>query len=278
MKHSGYSTAVVISYILIAVILFASCKKSPIELQPQTGNKRPVANAGIDQVITLPADNIVLSGSGTDADGNIEGYNWRIVSGPSSFTIVHPNLPVTELKDLIKGVYVFEFEVTDNDGLTAIDIVKITLDANCTTENDFDLSIVSSYNIKNDFSPYDDPGFYYDLTIIEGKGIFQRIGEFDFYVHEISDTAASSNAVYESWISINTLNQKYIYGEMLDVNFKKLIKDGGGSFAGTFSVKLGSALLCDPNVFTNLPPLIVTGSLDTATHIVTLRIQGKAYF
>ena len=34
-------------------------------------NIPPVANAGVDQIITLPTNTVSLNGSGTDADGTI---------------------------------------------------------------------------------------------------------------------------------------------------------------------------------------------------------------
>ena len=37
-------------------------------------NIPPTANAGPDQTITLPLNNITLSGSGTDVDGTVAGY------------------------------------------------------------------------------------------------------------------------------------------------------------------------------------------------------------
>jgi len=44
-------------------------------------NVAPVANAGPDQTITLPVNNVTLSGSATDADGTISSYSWSKVSG-----------------------------------------------------------------------------------------------------------------------------------------------------------------------------------------------------
>ena len=51
-------------------------------------NIPPVANAGIDQTITLPTNIVLLNGSGTDADGTIVSYAWTKISGPSAGTIL----------------------------------------------------------------------------------------------------------------------------------------------------------------------------------------------
>ena len=39
-------------------------------------NIAPVANAGSDKTITLPANTVSLSGSGNDADGTISSFAW----------------------------------------------------------------------------------------------------------------------------------------------------------------------------------------------------------
>ncbi|HYH15843.1 MAG TPA: PKD domain-containing protein, partial [Flavisolibacter sp.] len=53
-----------------------------------TVNKGPVANAGADQLITLPISTLTLVGSASsDPDGKIVSYLWTKVSGPSQFTL-----------------------------------------------------------------------------------------------------------------------------------------------------------------------------------------------
>ncbi len=54
----------------------------------QGGNKPPTANAGPDQVITLPTDSISLDGSASsDPDGTISERLWTKISGLASFNI-----------------------------------------------------------------------------------------------------------------------------------------------------------------------------------------------
>jgi len=51
-------------------------------------NHVPIANAGNDTTITLPADIATLDGSrSTDPDNNITRYKWTKVSGPTSFNM-----------------------------------------------------------------------------------------------------------------------------------------------------------------------------------------------
>lgn len=69
----------------------------PVTVPPDPGvNKPPVARAGLDQTITLPANSVILDGSSsTDPENNIRTYVWRKIFGPSCL-IKNPSLPVTE--------------------------------------------------------------------------------------------------------------------------------------------------------------------------------------
>ena len=94
---------------------------------PKT-NRPPVANAGADQVITLPSNSVNLNGSAsTDPDNNIASYQWTKISGPSSFTIANPNAVQTQVTNLVEGVYQFDLKVTDRFGLYDNDVVQVTV-------------------------------------------------------------------------------------------------------------------------------------------------------
>jgi ribosomal protein L14 len=90
-------------------------------------NQAPIANAGNNITLTLPANSTTLNGSGTDADGTIATYAWAIVSGPATYTLGSPNAASTTLTGLVQGVYVFRLTVTDDDGATGTDDVTVTV-------------------------------------------------------------------------------------------------------------------------------------------------------
>ena len=98
---------------------------------PSQPNRPPVANAGADQTIALPANTITLDGSGsTDPDNNITNYLWTKISGPFSFNIVNANGIQTQVNNLVEGIYQFELKVTDAGGLFSKDTVAITVNSN----------------------------------------------------------------------------------------------------------------------------------------------------
>ncbi|MCC6834859.1 MAG: tandem-95 repeat protein [Cytophagales bacterium] len=97
-----------------------------VTVQAATANQAPVANAGINRTITLPTNSLTLSGSGSDPDGSISTYAWTKLSGPT-FTSGATNGPALSLSNLIQGIYVFELEVTDDDGATHSDQATVTV-------------------------------------------------------------------------------------------------------------------------------------------------------
>jgi|GEM_PF-2141578 len=120
--------------ILCLAMLSFSCKK---ELSCEScrfvdsirnTNHPPVANAGADQTITLPATTATLDGSGsTDPDNNITSYLWTKISGPSLPNIAASNTALTSVNNLAEGTYEFELKVTDAGGLSDKDTVKLTV-------------------------------------------------------------------------------------------------------------------------------------------------------
>ena len=93
-------------------------------------NQLPTANAGPNQSITLPVNTVTVTGSGTDPDGTITGYQWTKLTGPATFTIATPTQAQTAINNLVQGVYSFELRVTDNEGGVGRDTIEIIVDEN----------------------------------------------------------------------------------------------------------------------------------------------------
>ncbi|GGE93908.1 hypothetical protein GCM10011383_00740 [Hymenobacter cavernae] len=83
-----------------------------------TTNQAPVANAGANQSVTLPANSVTLNGTASiDVDGTIVSYLWSQVSGPNPASFSSTSTPTPAVSGLVAGTYVFSLVVTDNLGL-----------------------------------------------------------------------------------------------------------------------------------------------------------------
>jgi hypothetical protein len=94
-----------------------------------SSNLPPVADAGADKEISLPADSVFLSGTAADEDGGVVQYQWRKLSGPSDVVFDNSNQAQTLVKNLIAGKYVFEFAVTDNGKAVSKDTLNVVVNA-----------------------------------------------------------------------------------------------------------------------------------------------------
>jgi lysophospholipase L1-like esterase len=89
-------------------------------------NALPVAKAGNDSTIIIPANTITLNGSSSsDADGTITNYQWSKIAGPAGYVIDNTVASVTTVSNLSDGIYSFVLKVTDNKGASATDTIQI---------------------------------------------------------------------------------------------------------------------------------------------------------
>lgn len=87
-----------------------------------TGNVPPTANAGFDQVILLPTNSAILSGSGQAFVGaTVSKYSWKQVDTNTTVTFSNSNSANPAVSNLQLGTYIFELTVTDNNNLSATD-------------------------------------------------------------------------------------------------------------------------------------------------------------
>lgn len=91
-------------------------------------NQAPTVNAGADQSITLPVNQVTLNATASDADGSISGYSWSKKSGPAA-NLSGTNTSALSVTGMIAGTYTFTVTATDNLGATATDDVTVIVNA-----------------------------------------------------------------------------------------------------------------------------------------------------
>jgi chitodextrinase len=91
-------------------------------------NRPPLANAGNDTSITMPANSVNLNGIwSSDPDNNISSYVWTQLSGPTASNIINANAVQTKVANLEPGTYSFELKVTDIGGLFSSDTMYVNV-------------------------------------------------------------------------------------------------------------------------------------------------------
>lgn len=89
----------------------------------------PVADAGPSQCVTSGTLTTLNGANSFDRDGTIASYAWEQLSG-STVTMSDSTAATLTFTPTVDGVYTFALTVTDNDGLTDSDVVKINVSTN----------------------------------------------------------------------------------------------------------------------------------------------------
>lgn len=111
-------------------------------------NIPPIANAGLDTA-ALEQSQILLSGSGSDSDGNISTYSWTQSSGPSALLsgTNTANLTVSTPSVTEATTLTFLLTVTDNNGGSDSDSVNVIVSPNNGTNYPPTLSGTPAINV-----------------------------------------------------------------------------------------------------------------------------------
>jgi hypothetical protein len=122
MKSTLLNTGIGVA--LITTITFTNSVKHN-QCKCPDDRKAPIANAGRDTTIHLPANSVILNASASyDPDGIIVAYHWSKRAGRNCH-ITEENVVQTEITDLIEGEYLFELEIRDNSGQIAKTLVAV---------------------------------------------------------------------------------------------------------------------------------------------------------
>jgi gliding motility-associated-like protein len=94
-----------------------------VSVLPDTFNP-PTADAGADQEITLPVNQINLTGTASSPNGSIVSTVWTKTLGPT-VTLVGNNTLNLQCSNMLAGTYIFQLTVADNTGKQTSDNVQV---------------------------------------------------------------------------------------------------------------------------------------------------------
>jgi hypothetical protein len=170
-----------------------------------SANIPPIAYAGKDTTIALPASTANLNGKGTDADGTVTAYQWTKIAGPATFNIVNAGQAATQVNNLVAGTYRFELAVTDNAGAKAKDTMTITVQNAAALSGSLvnEQTIFGAINPLDNRMEYDAAGhitgtnsdYYPDRKIYYNTG--NKISKIEWYYLNGNGTANVLGETYE---------------------------------------------------------------------------------
>jgi RHS repeat-associated protein len=99
------------------------------DLPPPPVNRPPIVDAGGDQSITLPINQVSLNGSATDdglPQGSVLALQWSVVSGPGSVVFSDPAKAISTATFTTAGEYVLKLTASDGQ-LSASDTLVVTV-------------------------------------------------------------------------------------------------------------------------------------------------------
>ena len=97
----------------LSLLLFSSCHDCP-----PTENHDVTVDAGINQIIQLPADSATLHGTVLNGLTSPMTYAWTQLSGPGTAIIGNSSGTITGVYSLVAGTYIFQFAATNTYGNT----------------------------------------------------------------------------------------------------------------------------------------------------------------
>lgn len=151
-----------------------------VNAAPPPVNLAPIARAGANISLTLPANSTTLNGFDSyDPDGSIVSFAWSNISGPAQFTITDPNGGSTQLSNLVQGNYSFRLLVTDNNGATSSDTVLVIVSNAPPPPNvsplaiagaDISITLPNNTTTLNGFASTDPDGFIVSYNWVKLSG------------------------------------------------------------------------------------------------------------
>lgn len=213
------STPVTVEILLPDAVPATQSGGTPIGIPPIDPNLPPTADAGSDVTITLPNNSVLLSGRGSDPEGNTVSFKWTKVSG--SGNLLAPNAANCEVVQLTAGVSVFRLVTTDNKGATS-------------SPDDTTVTVKPAVIVI----PPTTPGKY------EGFGI-GAASVLSMPVKEIRSKADFDNSIFKNNIILRFMQPlafigRYYLGNQsnifIDANGFDVTIDGGGSGGEVLSI------------------------------------------
>src|SRR5919109_630669 len=222
-------------------------------------NQPPTADAGSDFSVNEGTTGVQLQGSGSDPDGTISSYKWeQVVSGSEpTVTLTDENTATAKFDAPSVSAnteLTFKLTVTDNDGATATDSVKVTIN----NENQPPTANAGSDQSVNEGDP----------VALDGSASTDTDGTIASY--SWTQTAGTAVTLSDASSATPSFTAPDVDSAGDTLTFELTVTDNDGATA-TDSVKVTVN-----NVIVNQPPTANAGSDQTVNEGDTVSLDGSA--
>ena len=111
-------------------------------------NGNLTVNAGANVSLVLPQNSTSIAAV-ANSTGNITGYSWVKIVGPSIYSLSNENTSTVSISNLVEGAYSFEVTVTDDLSNVQKDTVVVTLSTRILI--DFGSATTASPDVNNNY-------------------------------------------------------------------------------------------------------------------------------
>lgn len=187
-------------------------------------NDSPVADAGKDQVLYLPARTITIDGGKSHDDGLIDSYVWtRAGLSPAAGEVVNgsDHKSMLQLTGLVKGQYTFQLTVTDDKGLTGNDEVTLIV-----KENPFSLNLVEMY-LDIDINKFTEED---KKQLLRKISVLMEVAQEFVVVQQISDVGYKKGVIVVFYVRDPNVEDRRLDGKYVADTLKHKVGDGGKLF------------------------------------------------
>ncbi len=205
-------------------------------------------DAGASQSIQLPSSTATLNGTVIEGQTNNTSYLWTMVSGPNTPSFINHNTLHATVNGLIEGTYVFQFQATNNFGVTGYDTTSVIVTPNAIHTATLQPSNNSYEGILNLFYPTSWAGNHPEVVMAawtSGGSPFTARACIRFDYSGIPGGTVIDNA------------QLYLFADHTPNNGNQIDAHSGTANACYIQRILSNWVLPDPFTWNN-PPAITT--------------------
>lgn len=243
-----------------------SVSGSSVSTEPSATNIAPVAYAGPDK--TSSSSSITLYGSGKDEDGKIVSYKWVKYYG-GNVTLTNAGTPTVTVSGMTDGNYFLRLTVTDDQGATHYDNMKVSVSGSTSTS-----TIIQTSTSTANIAPVANAGANISTSsssvVVYGKGTDKDGKIVSYRWTQYSGPAATLTNANSANVTVSGMADGKYYLRLT------VTDDQGATHSDNMLINVSKSTSTSSNI-QNAPPMADAGpNRHVDANAGSVRIYGSA--